>query len=72
MVIPIIHTEKHELTITITHHITNWYVRLALPMSIDITWHEHVLGQKNKTLNIEFLCFLFSIEYWKWNIRGDE
>lgn len=65
----IISNNKRELSVGLIHHITKWYVKFALPFSIDCSWNNDVLSNRHTQLIIDFLCFSFYIEYWRW---GDE
>lgn len=59
-------SKNPEITIGVTRHITPWYVRFALPLSIDCGWSEDMRGSKHISIEIDVLCFHFYIEYWKW------
>ena len=63
----IISNDKRELTIGLIHHITGWYVKFALPFCVDFSHTTDYLKTKHKMLTIDFLCFSFYIEYWRWD-----
>jgi len=71
MLIPIVNTKKHELTISLMCHITSWYVKCAIPISIDVDWCKDARGNRLFTFSIDFLCFGFYIEYWNWEMRNE-
>ena len=63
----IINTDKIEITIGMTNHITSWYFKCALPFDIDFTWTNDVKNNRCFNLSIDFLCFRFYIEIWRWH-----
>jgi len=54
--------ENPEYTIDVCTH-WNWW---ALLLVISWNWYEDSLYNKCHTINIDFLCFHFSIEIWRW------
>jgi hypothetical protein len=66
MEINLIDAGKKELNFGLIHHVTRWYVKFALPFSIDYFWDTDSLGNRHKQLTIGFLCFSIYLEYWNW------
>jgi hypothetical protein len=69
MLFDIISNDKRELSIGLIHHIAGWYVKCALPFTIDYYWTDDAVGNRHKQLTIDFLCFSVYVEYWRWHVK---
>lgn len=54
--------DNPEYTVSVCTHWNRW----ALPLIISWWSNDNALNSKCYAIDIEFLCFILSIEIWRW------